>query len=188
MKKIHHTAVIYPGVEIEDDVHIGAFSVIGGRPEHREFYSPDNVTKGVIIKKGARIFEFVSIHAGTVVQTEIGPGVAVFNHSHIAHDCFLDEGSSVGGGVFLAGHTMLMKKATVCGRACTHQMSLIGPYGFLAPMSFLKGHLGPGELWIGNPARPSGLNKIGLERAGLTHEKLLEIWDEKYQTIRGTRL
>ncbi len=163
-------AIIGPRVRIAEDVVIGAYSVIGGSPEHRDFYSDVDNEKsvGVTIEAGARIYEFVTIHSGTVQPTHIGENVAIFNHTHIAHDCTLERGCTIGGGVSLAGHVWVMTMANVSGRSCIHQRCVVGAYSILSAASYLKAHMPPGEKWIGSPARPSGFNDVGLQRAGLT--------------------
>ena len=185
---IHPTAIIRPNVEIEDNVVIGAYAVIGGMPEHAGYYS-GLTTKGVRIHKGVRIFEFVTIHAGTENQTIIEEGAAIFNHSHVAHDCYVGKNAVIGGQVSLAGHTWVMERAVIGGKSCTHQRCVIGAYSFLSPMSYLKAHIPPGELWIGNPARPSGLNQVGLNRAPMTHEMCLERFEETFHALtRNSKL
>lgn len=176
-------------VIIAADVTIGNYACIGGSPEHKEFFYDYGGTKscGVVIEEGARIFEFVTVHSGTRVMTRIGRQAAVFNHSHVAHDCLIGDGALVGGQVSLAGHTILMPHAQVAGKSCTHQFSVIGPYAFLSAMSYLKGHMPPGEKWIGSPARPAGLNDIGLERARMSHDEVLQRWGSEFQSLTTER-
>lgn len=182
MNHIHPTAVIYPNVIIEDDVWIGAYSIIGGPPESLRFFD-GRQTKGVIIRNGARIFGMVTIDAGTLQPTLIEKDAAIFQKSHIAHDCVIRYGAIVGGQCSLAGHTVVMNGATVSGKSCTHQWSVVGAYAFLGAMSYLKGHIGVGELWMGNPSRPSGHNLIGLERAGLTIESAQELYGTQFEEL-----
>lgn len=179
-------AWIGPGVVIEEDVVIGAYSVIGGPPEHRAFYDDPTClrSKGVFIEKGARIFEFVTIHAGTGLATRIGQRAAVFNHSHIAHDVVVGAGATIGGHASLAGHVRVMACANVSGRATIHQRAVVGAYSILAMGAVLKGHVPPGEKWIGSPARPAGLNDVGLARAGLTIEKCRELSLELFEALK----
>ena len=182
MARIHKTAVIYPNVEIDKDVVIGAYCVIGGPPEHKEYYKGQE-TKKVLIGRGARIFEFVTIHAGTTKHTLIGENSSVFNHSHIAHDCYVGRDAIIGGGCSLAGHTIVMAGATLSGRSCTHQRIVIGAFAMLAPLSFVKTHVPVGEIWMGIPARPSGINEIGLQRAGLTLEGCKHTFDFQMEML-----
>lgn len=166
--------IIGPKVFIESGVRIGAYSVIGGMPEHKGFYSDVNQerSQGVFIRRDARIFEFVTIHAGTLRPTFIGEQAAIFNHSHIAHDCEIAATATIGGQVTLAGHVVVFSGAIVSGKAAVHQWCCIGSYAMIGAAAFVKAHVPPGETWLGNPARPSGINEIGLQRAGLTLEQV----------------
>lgn len=177
------------GVTIEEDVTIGNYACIGGSPEHRDFFYDFGGQKnhGVVIERGARVFEFATVHSGTVQPTRIGRGAAVFNHSHVAHDCEIGTDAIVGGQVSLAGHTTVCTRAQVAGKSCTHQFSVIGPYSFLSAMSYLKGHIPPGELWIGNPARSAGINEVGLSRSKLTHEQVLDAYGEAFANLIARR-
>jgi len=56
--------------------------------------------------------------------------------------------------------------------AATHQFCRIGKYVTLAPFSGIRQDLPPFCLYDGRPAGFSGLNLIGLRRAGITQETL----------------
>lgn len=182
--KIGHGVIIGPNVIIERDVVIGPYCVIGGPPEHRDFYDDKDgeKTKGVYIARSARLFEFVTVQAGTKNMTFVGEGAAVFNKSHIAHDCILGPDSQVGGQASLAGHTYLMEGAILSGKSATVQWCVIGAYGFVGGFTFLTKHLPPGAKCLGFPARFIGNNEVGLQRAGLTieqcNQKFKRHWDE----------
>lgn len=189
---VHETArlgrgvVLHPGVYIGANVRIGDYCVIGGAPEHRDYYHGEP-THGVIIEDDVRIFEFVSIHAGTKNPTLIGKEAVIQNHSHIGHDSLIWSRAQIGGHASLAGHVLVMNDAIVGGRSNIHQHSIVGSHVMLAPCSFLKGAIPPGELWIGNPARPSGFNEIGLKRAGMDMHKCRELFSKQFQILKQER-
>jgi len=161
--------------------------VIGGPPEHREYYDGKKSTKPVRIYRGARIFDLVTINAGTVRETVIGAYSAVFNKSHIAHDCILHAYSTVGGQSSLAGHTILMDGATLSGMSCTHQYSVIGAYAFVGGGSFVTKDIPPGEKWVGRPARFTSYNDIGLERAGMDLKDCLTLYKKRFEQYVGEK-
>lgn len=179
-------AYIGPNVKIGPEVYIGDYSIIGSLPEHRDFYTDLKLerTKGVNIGFGARIFEFVTIHAGTQGPTDIGAGVAIHNHSHIAHDCQLEPLVTVGGQTTIAGHVKAMQGSMICGKSAVHQWCVIGAYSILGAGTFLKNHIPPGEKWLGNPARPSGHNDVGLIRANLTYEECVQQWTSRFEKLK----
>lgn len=189
--KVHKTAILHPGVWIGPDVVIdegaviGHGSIIGGMPEHRDFYSDINgdSSLGVHIKAGARIFEYVTVHAGTKNMTVIGEGAAVFNKSHVAHDCIIERGAQIGGQVSLAGHVHVQPFANISGKSCLVQYSVVGAFAFVGGFTFLTRHVPPGEKWVGFPARFVSNNDIGLARAGLTYEECLEQYQGEFKKL-----
>ncbi len=186
MRFIHPTAIIYGNVDIEDDVEIGAYCVIGGPPEHRNFYNGEQ-SYGVRIGTGSRIFPFVTIDAGTKEQTIIGKDTAIFNHSHIGHDCVLGDSVTIGGDVSLAGHTTVLDHATISGKSCTFQRVVIGHHAFIGGMSFITKNVGIAERWIGFPPKFVGYNEIGLSRANLTLEECLKIYGPRFENALKAR-
>jgi UDP-N-acetylglucosamine acyltransferase len=179
---VHPTAIICPDVVIERDVYIGPYCVIGGLPEHREFYDGKE-SKGVIIKAGAKIFSHVTIDSGTIRRTTIGQGTAIFNKAHVAHDCFIGSNVTIGGSVSLAGHTYIMDGANVSGHSCSFQRVVIGAYSFIGGMSFVTGDVPPGGKWVGSPARYIGQNEVGLARVGLTIEECQSRYQKKFTEL-----
>jgi UDP-N-acetylglucosamine acyltransferase len=179
---IHKTAIVYPGVLIADDVWIGAYSVIGSKPEHREYYDGKE-TKGVVIKSGARIFSHVTIDAGTKETTVIGEGSAIFNHAHVAHDCHVGTNVTIGGGCSLAGHTVVMDGATISGHSCTHQRVVIGAYSFVGGMSLICRDVPPGEKYAGYNPRFVDRNEVGLSRAMMTYDECNEKYLKAYEEL-----
>ncbi len=181
--EIHPTAIIYPGVAIEDDVRIGAYAVIGGPPEHRAH--DGKPAQGVLISRGARIFEFVSIHAGTQRPTYIGEGTMIFNHSHIAHDVEINDYVTVAGHSSIGGHVTVMDRAFIGGRATIHQHCVVGAYAMIGMCSALKSHVPVGELWMGSPCRPAGINHVALSRCGVNLSTAMEMYGPGFLYLRG---
>lgn len=184
---IHPTAIIYPGVDIGEDVYIGPFCVIGARPEHREFYDGEKENKGVRIESGARISSHVTIDAGTEGPTIIGKKTAIFQNSHIAHDCRLGDAVTVGGKCSLAGHTVVQDGATISGHSCTFQRTVIGAYSFVGAMSFITRDIGVAERFIGYRPCFIGWNDVGLMRAEMSVDECLKKYKEDYDRLVASK-
>jgi len=92
MSYIHETAIIYPNVTIEDDVHIGPYCVIGGEPDWK---GKENESKGVIIRSGTRLTGFVTIDSGAEGVTYIGQNCYIMKHTNIAHDVTLKDNVTI---------------------------------------------------------------------------------------------
>jgi UDP-N-acetylglucosamine acyltransferase len=193
---VHPTAVlregcwIGPNVEICEGAVIGQYSVIGGSPEHASFYDDVAIerSKGVAVGVGARVFEFVTIQAGTRRKTLIGREAAVFQHSHVSHDCAVENYATICGRASLAGFVVLGERAIVGAHAIVHQHVVIGAFAMVGMASALKTHVPVGETWLGFPARQVGLNDVGLERAGLSRASALAKYDPRYTEWKGQSL
>lgn len=185
--RVEYGAVIHADVSIGDGAWIGGYSVIGGVPESRDVYHPKTglppKTHGVVIRENARIFEFVTVHAGTKQPTLIDARAAVFNHAHIAHDVRVGDSCEIGGHVSLAGHVVVMDGARVSGRATVHPKIVIGSLAMVGLGSVVVSHVGVGEKWIGTLARYCGPNTVGLERAGTTLEEAKARYDEAFDSF-----
>ncbi len=122
--------------------------------------------EGVEIGDGTIIREQSTVHQGTVGPTRIGPSVFIMNTSYVAHDCELGARTKLGPVGSLAGHVFLGDDANVGMNAAVHQHRRIGAGAMVGMNATVVHDVRPWELVKGTPARPSGLNRVGLERAG----------------------
>ncbi|WP_321391912.1 gamma carbonic anhydrase family protein [Emcibacter sp.] len=147
---VHETAFIAPGARIIGDVHIGAGSsiwfncVLRGDVNEIRIGCNSNIQDGSVVHV-----------EGGGAATHIGDNVLI-GHLALVHGTTIEDGGFVG-----------MKAVTMDG---CH----IGAEGMLGAGALLSPgkKIGPGELWIGQPARHvrdlSDEMKEGL-KAGTTH-------------------
>lgn len=190
--RIHPSAVVGAGVELGDGNVIGPFSVvtgpcwigddnwigphvtIGTPAEHRDAPHPigwidaetEQVGHGVRIGSGNRIREYVAIHQGTRRATRIGDNCYLMAGSHTAHDVLLDDNVTLACSAQLAGHTHVWPHATVGLGAMVHQHSIIGPGAMIGLSAAVLGEVPAFAVSVGNPARVTGMNVVGLRRLG----------------------
>ena len=99
--------------------------------------------------------EFVTINAGTTTPTEIHNDIIMLRGSHVAHDCIIEDGTTLSVGAIILGHVHVMKESN-CGSCCAiHQHQVIGAWsmigmGCVVPKKTL---VEPGKVWVGNPAK-----------------------------------
>lgn len=117
------------------------------------------------------IREGVTIHSATGdgEATRIGSGNHILAYSHIAHNvCMGDQiiVSSAG----LAGHVVVEDRAVIGGHSLVHQFCRIGTMAIVGGCAKVVQDVPPYMLVDGNPAAVRSLNKVGLERNGISEE------------------
>lgn len=130
MSYIHETAIIYPNVIIEDDVHIGPYCVIGGEPDWK---GKENEGKGVIIRSGTRLTGFVTIDSGAEGVTYIGQNCYIMKHTYIAHDVTLKDNVTISAGVSIGGLCTIGEGTNIGMNAAIHQKAKV-PAGCMIGM------------------------------------------------------
>jgi len=178
-------AVIGPEVEIGPGAEIGAHAVIEGItrlgagvrvfPFATIGLPPQDVKyrgEATRVEIGPRtlIREHATIHRGSVGGglTRIGADCMIMCVAHVAHDCCLGDGVIVANNVMFGGHVSVGDGAYIGGGAAVHQFVRIGRFAAVGGMSGVEGDVIPFGLVMGNRARLSGLNVVGLKRRGFS--------------------
>jgi UDP-N-acetylglucosamine acyltransferase len=129
----------------------------------------------VRIGDGNTIREYVTVNsaAGEGNSTVVGDGCLIMAYVHIAHNCEIGSSVIIANAVNLAGHVRVHDFASIGGVTPVHQFVRIGEYAFVGGGSRIPQDVPPFLKVAGNPARPSGLNSVGLRRRGFTVEQRL---------------
>jgi UDP-N-acetylglucosamine acyltransferase len=162
---IHETALIHGNVFIGEDVYIGPYCVIGEPAEHHHTQSNDNA---VIIGDGVTLREHVVVQRGldNGCGTTIGAECYIMHGAHIAHDCTVEKSVTLSPYVVLGGHSTVMYGATLGIQSALHQWVTVGAYAMLGMGSMAIHDIPCGMIAMGSPARITGPNTVGLDRAG----------------------
>lgn len=186
---VHPTALVGPHVVLEDGVKVGPYAIITGNVTvgsgtriypHATIGFPaeslgTRIPHGTIrIGKDCEIREFVTVHASKYPggETRIGDNAYIMNYSHVSHDVILEHNVVMINNVQLGGHTYVEHHAFLMANSATHQFARIGQYASLAPFSGIRQDIPPFCIFNGVPAGFSGLNSVGLRRAGFTSTSL----------------
>ena len=156
------------------DNDIGSFCSIGAPPQ--DIHYKGEPTE-LIIGDGNQIREYVSIHRATVKaggKTLIGHRNMIMAYCHIAHDCHIADQVIMANLATLAGHVEIGSHANLGGLVAVQQFCRIGDYAFIVGMSGIGLDVPPYVIMEGtrNQMRISGINKIGLRRAGMNRETI----------------
>jgi UDP-N-acetylglucosamine acyltransferase len=154
-------------------VHAGA--ALGDLPQDVAFKPVESFAR---IGANCVIREGVTIHRGTKAgtATETGEGCYLMAFCHLAHNVRLGNGVIIANGALLAGYVDVGDRAFISGNCAIHQFVRIGRLAMLGGMSALSKDVPPfctvGPLSFNTV---SGLNVVGMRRAGLPPESRAEV-------------
>ena len=188
-------SVIGPDVVLGDNVQVMSHVVIDGRTtigEQTIIYpfaslgqAPQDLKyKGepATLEIGARnrIREHVTMNIGTEgggMATRIGDDGLFMVNAHVAHDCILGDHVIMANNATLAGHVIMGDYAFIGGISAVHQFVRIGPHAMVGGMTGVERDVIPFGQVIGDRARLTGLNLIGMERRGFSREDIQGVRD-----------
>ncbi|HTV45254.1 MAG TPA: acyl-ACP--UDP-N-acetylglucosamine O-acyltransferase [Stellaceae bacterium] len=170
--------VLRAHVVIDGRTTIGAgtrifpFASIGLEPQDLKYSGEDSSLE---IGCNNTIREHVTINPGTAgggMLTQIGDDCLFMAGAHIAHDCRIGDHVILVNNVTLGGHVSIDDYAILGGLAAVHQFVRIGRHAMIGGMSGVERDVIPYGQVIGNRARLTGLNIIGLQRRGFSREDI----------------
>jgi UDP-N-acetylglucosamine acyltransferase len=117
------------------------------------------------------IRECVTIHSATSEgeATVIGSHNSILASSHIGHNVRMGDRVIVSMAA-LAGHVLVEDSALVGGLSAVHQFCRIGTMSMVAGCAKVVQDVPPYMIVDGNPAETRTINKVGMERNGVTEE------------------
>jgi UDP-N-acetylglucosamine acyltransferase len=89
---------------------------------------------------------------------------------HVAHNCILGNHVIMANAATLAGHVVVEERAVVGGLSGVHQFVKIGRNAMIGGASKVTQDVPPFVTVDGHPAKVSGINNVGLSRAGYSPE------------------
>jgi len=167
--RLHSHVVIDGHTVLGDDNEIFPFACIGKRTQDLKWKGGTARTE---IGNGNTIRESVTIHSATDdgAATIIGSHNNLLAYSHVAHDVRLGDRIIMSNVATLAGHVIVEDYAIVGGVAAIHQFCRIGRMSIIGGCSKVVQDVPPFMMVDGNPAETRTINKIGLERNGVSEE------------------
>lgn len=171
--------VVGPHVHLTGHTTIGAGNVffagavVGEAPQDLKYRgAPSQLRVG----DNNRFRECVTVHRSNdeTEDTVIGSDCLFMACSHIAHNCHIGNHVILANGALLGGHVHVEDRAIISGNALVHQFVRIGTLAMMQGGSAISKDLPPFTVARGVNTM-SGLNTIGLRRAGLSSEERLEL-------------
>ena len=167
--RLHSHVVIDGHTTLGSGNEIFPFASIG-------FHSQDLKWKGgatrTVIGNNNTFREYVTVNSATSEgdATTVGNDNHILAYSHIAHDVKLANDIVMSNVATLAGHVIVEDGAVVGGLAAVHQFCRIGKMSIIGGCSKVVQDVPPFMMADGNPAQTRTINKIGLERNGVSEE------------------
>jgi UDP-N-acetylglucosamine acyltransferase len=209
--RVHPEACIGPGVRIgefsvvESDVAIGAGcvlepyvfvkrwttlgerneisagTVLGTDPLDKHFTGERSYLR---IGAGNKIREHYTISRGTAPEstTEIGDGNYIMTSGHIAHNCKIGDNNVIASCSLLAGYVEVEDQAFISGGVAIHQFTKIGRLAMIAGNTGVSSDVPPFIVCAGYRGDATGLNLVGLKRAGYQASQIAAI-KQAYLTL-----
>ena len=116
--------------------------------------------------------ENTTVHSATNDgdATIIGSHNHFLAYTHIAHDCRVGSHIVMSNVGTLAGHVIVEDHAIIGGLAAVHQFCRIGRMSIIGGCAKVVQDVPPYMIVDGNPGETKGLNKVGMERNGISAE------------------
>ena len=163
--KIHASVSITGNTTIGDNNIIFSFCSIGSIPQDLKYRGEETYLK---IGDSNTFRENCTVNMGTEgggFNTIIGNRSLFMTGAHVAHDCIVGNDVIMANQATLGGHVVIENNAVIGGLSAIHQFCRIGELSMIGGMSAVENDVFPFALAIGNRAKITGLNIIGLKRA-----------------------
>lgn len=131
--------------------------------------------EGVHIGDRTILRELTAVQQGTIRPTVVGSDCFIMDKVHIAHDNRIGDRVTLACYVALAGHVEIGDDATIGLSATIHQRRIVGAGAMVGMQSAVTKDVRPFEVVKGNPARPGGVNRVGLERMSVPVEQIVAL-------------
>lgn len=153
------------------DNYVAHGAVLGKSPQSRAYMGEPTSLE---IGDGNTLREYVTVHRGTVEGggvTRIGDRNLLMVGAHVGHDCVVGDGCTLVNGALMAGHVHLHDQCILSGHAAVQQRVRIGRLAMLGGLGSTTKDIPPFVLQQGHNC-VSGLNLVGLRRAGFSPEAI----------------
>jgi UDP-N-acetylglucosamine acyltransferase len=157
---------------IGEGTRIFPFASIGFEPQDLKYRGEDSA---LIIGRNNTIREHVTMNPGTEgggMVTRVGDHGLFMVGAHVAHDCQIGDHVIMANNATLAGHVVVEDYALLGGLSAVHQFVRIGRHAMIGGMSGVERDVIPYGQVMGDRARLSGLNIIGMQRHGFSREDI----------------
>ncbi len=169
---LHSHVVVAGRTTVGAGTKIFPFASIGHAPQDLKYAGEPSRLE---IGRDNVIREQVTMNPGTAgggMLTRVGDGCLFMVGAHVAHDCRVGDRVILANNATLAGHVQVGDQAIIGGLSAVRQFVRIGRNAMIGGMSGIENDVIPFGLAMGDRARLSGLNLVGLKRRGVPREEI----------------
>jgi UDP-N-acetylglucosamine acyltransferase len=148
------------------------FASIGHETQDLKYAGEPSVLE---IGRNNTIREHVTVNPGTAgggMLTRVGNHCLLMVGAHVAHDCRIGDHVILVNNATLGGHVVVEDYAILGGLSAVHQFVRIGRHAMIGGMSGVERDVIPYGLVMGDRARLTGVNIVGLQRRGFSREDI----------------
>ncbi len=170
--RLESHVVIEGPTEIGPENQLSPMVSLGGAPQDLK-YGGERTRLHIGARN--RIREFVTINRGTAGgggETRVGDDNLLMAYAHVAHDCRVGSRTIFANAATLAGHVEVGDDATVGAFSAVHQFCRVARHAFIGGFTVVTRDALPWVLTVGNRAKASGINLVGLRRRGYPPETI----------------
>jgi UDP-N-acetylglucosamine acyltransferase len=167
---LHSHVVVDGRTRVGANTRIFPFASIGHIPQDLKYKGESSE---LVIGRDNTIREHVTMNPGTEgggMLTQVGNHCLFMVGAHVAHDCRIGDHVIFVNNATLGGHVEVGDWAILGGLSAVHQFVRIGKHAMIGGMSGIEADVIPYGTVIGNRARLSGLNIVGLKRRGFSRD------------------
>jgi UDP-N-acetylglucosamine acyltransferase len=165
-------AVVDGRTTIGEGTCLFPFASIGLEPQDLKYRGEKSE---LIIGRNNTVREYVTMNPGTEgggMVTRVGDNCLFMAGAHVAHDCQIGNHVILVNHATLGGHVIIEDYAILGGLSAVHQFVRIGRHAMIGGMSGVERDVIPYGQVMGERARLSGLNIIGMQRRGFRREDI----------------
>jgi UDP-N-acetylglucosamine acyltransferase len=169
---------------IGERTRIFPFASIGHEPQDLKYKGEPSSLE---IGHDNTIREHVTINPGTEgggMVTRVGNHCLLMVGAHVAHDCQVGDHVILVNNATLSGHVVMEDYAILGGLSAVHQFVRIGQHAMIGGMSGVERDVIPYGMVMGDRARLSGLNIVGMQRRGFTRDDI-QVLRNAYNCLFG---
>lgn len=148
------------------------FASIGHQPQDLKYHGEPSE---LVIGANNQIREHVTMNPGTEgggMVTKVADNCLFMTATHVGHDCQIGNGVIMANNATLAGHVEVQDFAVLGGLSAVHQFVRIGRHSMVGGMTGVERDVIPFGSVVGDRARLSGINLIGMKRRGFDRDAI----------------